>query len=95
MDWAWDPNKAASNLRKHKVSFELAARVFDDPQQLSRPDDHPDEERWLTLGRPLGSSPGVLLVVHTDFDGHGGSGRIISARRATSHERKAYEESAF
>ncbi len=95
MDWAWDRNKAVANLRKHKVSFELAARVFDDPDHLSRPDPDPDEARWRTLGRPFGSSPSVLLVVHTDMDDDGQGGRIISARKATPHERRTYEDGTF
>jgi uncharacterized protein len=95
VDWTWDRNKAAANVRKHKVSFELAARVFDDPNQLSRPDPNPDEERWQTLGRPFSASPGVLMVVHTELDERGRIGRIISARKATSHERRAYEEGTF
>ncbi|MBV8594482.1 MAG: BrnT family toxin [Caulobacteraceae bacterium] len=95
MAWAWDRDKAAANLRKHKVSFELACRVFDDPDQMSRPDPDPDEERWQTLGRPFGSSLTVLMVVHTDADETGADGRIISARRATPHERRAYEGKTF
>ena len=95
MDWVWDRHKAASNLNKHKVSFDLAALVFDDPNHLSRPDPHPDGDRWQTIGRPLAESHLALLVVHTDLDKDGFTGRIISARKATAHERKAYEEGTF
>ena len=90
MTWEWDHAKAAANLRKHAVSFELAQRVFNDPFSLTRRDSFRDEERWQTVGMPFAQSPGLLLVVHTDQDGEGG--RIISARRATALERKAYEK---
>ena len=93
MTWAWDPTKAADNLRKHGVSFELAQRVFNDPFSLTRRDWFRNEERWQTIGMPFAESPGLILVVHTDHDGEGG--RIISARRPTAHERKAYEKGEF
>ena len=86
MRWTWDPDKAAANRRKHGVSFELAVFAFEDPLQLSAPDPHEDGDRWRTLAC-VGAV--CLFVVHT-FDGDGG--RIISARRATRRERRAYEE---
>ncbi|MDE1146429.1 MAG: BrnT family toxin [Azospirillaceae bacterium] len=92
MTWTWDLEKAQANLVKHKISFELAERVFGDPWAITLPDSHPDEERWWTIGRPYADLPGVLFVVHTDAASDGGTGRIISARRATPAERKAYEE---
>ena len=61
----WDPAKAASNLRKHNVSFKLAATVFQDPFMKSIFDrDHSEfEERWITMGQ---TRDGDLLVVsHT------------------------------
>ncbi len=88
MEWRWDQRKAVANKTKHGVSFELAALVFADPLHLSQPDCHPDGHRWITIGRV---SSVTLLVVHTYFD-HESSGRIISARKATAYERKAYEE---
>ena len=88
MEWRWAQRKAAANKTKHGVSFELAVLVFDDPLHLSQLDSHPDGDRWQTIGRVNGVT---LLVVHTDFDDEKG-GRIISARKATAYERKAYEE---
>ena len=94
MTWAWDPWKADANRAKHGVSFHLAALVFEDPLALSVPDPHTDGNRWRTIGRPVADLPTLLLVVHTEADADGTAGRIISARRATAHERKAYEEGA-
>lgn len=91
MPWTWDTDKAASNRRKHGISFELAARVFGDPFALSLPDPHPSEERWRTIGKPSSASALLLFVVHTWSDDEN-TGRIISAREAIPHERKTYEE---
>lgn len=88
MEWHWDERKAGANVSKHGIPFELAVLVFKDPMQLTFPNDHPDDDRWETYGRVDVST---LVVVHTIYDDESG-GRIISARRATAHERKAYEE---
>lgn len=92
MTWTWDPRKAEANRAKHGVSFDLAALVFDDPLALSVPDPDPDGDRWRTVGRPVASLPTLLLVVHTEPGRDDAPGRIISARRATRHERRAYEQ---
>ncbi len=92
MRWTWDPDKAAANRAKHGLSFETAVLVFDDPLHASKPDPHPDEDRWQTIGLV---GPVLLVVVHTwpdDSEGGEPVGRIISARKATARERKAYEE---
>ncbi len=92
MQISWDPNKNRSNLLKHKVSFEVASLVFDDPLHLSRLDRIVDgEERWLTMGMVGGVL--LLVVAHTWGDADGEMTiRIISARKADSSERKSYEE---
>lgn len=97
MRWTWNPIKAAENLRKHRVSFDLAVRVFGDPHALVLADPYPDEERWRTIGRPSAASPIVLFVVHTwdDETQPDPVSRIISARRAEPHERRAYDEGQF
>jgi uncharacterized DUF497 family protein len=94
MRWTWDPDKAAANCVKHGVSFEAAVLVFDDPLHESKPDLRPDGDRWHTIGRV---GPVLLLVVHTWPESEGGepAGRIISARKATAHERKVYEKGNF
>ena len=92
MRWTWDPVKAKKNFEKHKVSFELAETALGDPLCLSVPDFYPEEERWITLGSPSLDRTVVLYVVHTWPEDESGAGRIISARRAESHERTDYEE---
>jgi len=84
----WDPVKAESNIKDHKVRFEEAATVFDDPLARTVPDaEHSsEEERFVTMGR---SSSGVLLVVcHCDRRNRL---RIISARFPEPRERRDYE----
>jgi uncharacterized protein len=95
MRWTWDPDKAAANRVKHRLSFETAVLVFDDPLHASKPDPHPEGDRWHTIGLV---GPVLLLVVHTwpeEAETGEPVGRIISARKATAHERKAYEEGNF
>ena len=92
MRWIWDPEKAKKNLEKHKVSFEPAERALEDPLCISVPDPYPQEERWRTLGSPTTDGVVILYVVHTWPQDESRSGRIISARKATSHERQEYEE---
>ena len=89
MRFEWDRLKDEENRTKHGVSFEEASSVFADPLAATIPDpDHSQTEmRFLTMGR---SSTGRLVVVsHTEEEDD--LFRIISAREATSHERKAYE----
>ena len=93
MRWTWDPRKNRRNTKTHGLSFETAVLVFDDPHAAARRDPCPDEPRWQTIGM-IGTV--VVLVVHTWSESDPGedSGRIISARKATSHERRACEEGA-
>jgi len=89
MEFKWNPQKAAKNLRKHKVSFKEAATVFSDPLSATVPDpDHSEEEdRYIIVGM---SNRLRLLIV--SFAEEGDDIRIISARELTRGERKAYEE---
>lgn len=92
MRYAWDENKNRQNRIKHRISFETAALVFEDPHAVSVLERVENgEERWQTLG--LAGGIVVLLVVHT-YGEEGGEEviRIISARKATPRERKFYEE---
>ena len=87
MRFQFDPKKAASNLRRHGVSFADAEGVFLDPLALHQPDpDAEGEERFIAVG--LGSGGKLLVVVYTL---RGEAIRVISARRATRREVKDYE----
>ena len=95
--FTWDEDKNLANQRKHNgISFEVAARVFNDPFCLTRQDRIEDfETRWQTVGVVHGVT--LLLVAHTitEEDGEGQTVeiiRIISARRADRSERQRYEE---
>jgi uncharacterized protein len=86
MDFEWDPKKAATNLAKHGVAFEVAKEVFLDPAALVEIDDtSPGEERWRIIG--LAGSK-VLFVVYAEQDND--VIRIISARKAIKREERAY-----
>ena len=84
----WDPKKAVSNLKDHGVSFDEATTVFGDLLAMNMPDpDHSeDEQRFLVLGM---SSASKFLVV--SYAERSTRTRIISARLATGHERRKYE----
>ena len=88
MKFEWDLIKAAINLQKHAVSFEDAARVFEDALSATFPDpDHSaGEARLISYG--LLDDGRLLVVSHTERDD---AIRIISARLATRAERKRYE----
>ena len=85
----WDPNKAADNLREHKVSFAEAATVLSDDYALTRDDpDAMGEQRFVSLGM---SATGAMLVVvytHREPDIY----RIISAWKAIKPQRTQYEK---
>lgn len=105
MTFHWDRDKNRFNRAKHGVSFETASKVFEDPRALSRLERVvAGEERWQTVGTVGGVT--VLLVAHLwhesagqEDQGHDEQGgevvRIISARKATRNERRAYEEGRF
>jgi uncharacterized DUF497 family protein len=89
MNFEWDDSKAASNLRKHSVSFDEATTVYGDPLAITFPDPlHSEEEnRYLTFGNS--SSDRFIVVAHTDRDDRI---RIISVREMTRKERYDYEQ---
>ena len=96
MRWTWSEKKNQVNKLNHGISFETAELVFADPLALSRQDPHPDGDRWQTVGL---IGPVTVFVVHTQPESEAGAdketGRIVSARKATAHERRAYEEGDF
>lgn len=87
----WDDEKARINKQKHKVSFETAAYVFDDPFCITVQDRFENGEyRWQTIGKLYNGV--VLLVAHTFvYDHETEIIRIISARKATTREKQRYE----
>ena len=93
-NFEWDPNKAKSNIEKHKISFEDATSVFKDENAVSIFDeDHStNEDRWITIGMDIKTR--TLVVVHTFVTLNKSSCniRIISARKATKNEQKYYQE---
>jgi uncharacterized DUF497 family protein len=86
MRYTWDEDKAARNLRIHKIAFEDAFKIFGGPT-LERLDDRFDypEERWYAIGLAEGRP---VTVIYTDLDDQ--TRRIISAWKAEKHEQEAY-----
>ena len=87
-DFEWDPDKAAANLKKHKVSFFEAATVFQDLDVVIESDPLHSEGEWRGIAIGYSTLSRVLLVVHT---GRGERTRLISARKATREERRKYD----
>lgn len=86
----WNSAKATANLRKHGISFEEAKSVFYDEfavQFFDSENSELEEDRFLMLG--LSSESRILIVCHCERDS-GNTIRLISARKATSRERKFY-----
>ncbi len=90
MLFEWDSDKAQINITKHGITFQEASTAFGDPFSMTIPDpDHSeDEQRLLLMGR---SSENRLMVV--SFTDRDPKTRIISARKATTTERRKYEKS--
>ena len=89
LNFEWDEEKAKTNLKNHRVSFDEATTVFSDLVSITVPDpDHSaDEQRYIDIGS---SDRGrILVVVYTE---RGMNIRIISCRKATPTERRHYEE---
>jgi uncharacterized DUF497 family protein len=90
----WDDRKASENFKKHKVSFEEAKTVFNDPLLITFPDEYHSaaEERFISIG--ASASREILLVVHTEREETEIAlvVRLISCRKATPLERRTYEE---
>ena len=92
LTFEWDENKATANIQKHHVSFTEAKTIFDDPFLWTFLDsEHSEgEQRYVSIGT---SAKGrTLVVVHTERHPNI---RIISCRKATASERKAYAKTNF
>jgi uncharacterized DUF497 family protein len=85
VEFEWDRRKAISNLKTHGVDLADAVTVFDDDLAVTMPDEHPEEQRFITLG--MDALGRVLVVV---YSWRGDRIRIISARKATPRERRQY-----
>ncbi len=89
MEFAWNEEKAKTNLSKHGVGFAEAKTVFDDPLCIDfyDPDHSDDEHRYIIVGESQYDR--LLIVAYTERED---TTRLIGAREATTAERKAYEE---
>ena len=89
LTFEWDEVKAKNNLKKHKISFEEGKTIFNDPFLFTFPDNEHsnDEERLINIG--LSTAGRVLVLTHTERQD---KIRIITCRRATTRERRFYEE---
>ncbi|UWQ57278.1 BrnT family toxin [Leisingera caerulea] len=86
----WDTDKDSANLKKHGISFEEAAAIFQNDVLTDEDTSAYGERREISFGR-LEGDPGttvIVCVVHTERNGNT---RIISARKATTHERKNFD----
>ena len=92
MKFEWDKNKAAKNINKHRISFDEARSVFNDPEFITLVDEEHStyEERYISIG--LSKNGRLLILAHTD---HEGRIRIISARKTTKKEEAFYENSEW
>lgn len=91
----WDEAKNRANILKHGISFRRATQIFDDPYHLAIPERIENgEQRWQTFGLVEGHL--LLMVAHTIYEELGDEiveiVRVITARKATKHERRRYEE---
>ena len=86
MGFQWNHNKAQSNLKKHGIDFADAVTIFDDFNAVTINDPSQSEERFITIG--MDAYGRILVVVYT---WRANDIRLISARKATKHERKQYE----
>lgn len=89
VEFEWDDEKAASNLKKHGVSFEESVTTFNDSgiAAIFDPDHSEDEKRYISIGTSIQRR--LLVIVHTAREERI---RLISCRKATNAERKAYEK---
>ena len=91
-NFEWDPAKAKTNIKKHRVGFDRATEIFIDPMMLTIFDEaHSEsEDRWITVGQDRNNV--TLVVVHTFKEVNQSDAviRILSARRATKKEGRQY-----
>jgi uncharacterized DUF497 family protein len=88
LSFEWDDAKDASNLRKHGVAFDEAVSVFGDARAVTFSDTDHSESEYRSRTYGVSNKGRLLVVVHTE---RRHSVRIISARKATRHEKAIYE----
>ena len=86
MRCVWDDRKASANFKKHGVSFDEASSAFEDKLGAYYPDTL-HEDRFILIG--YSGRQRLLYVVHAEVEAD--AIRIISARKATKHEKARYE----
>jgi uncharacterized DUF497 family protein len=88
MKFEWDEQKNQANIKKHGMDFADAHKVFEYPMLVNL-DDRQDygEDRWIGVGL---MDMRVVVIVFTEPDEN--TIRVVSFRKATSHERKRYEQ---
>jgi len=86
VEFEWERKKALSNLKKHGIDFADAVSVLEDEIAITIPDEHPFEERFVTIG--MDALGRILVVVYT---WRRDRIRIISARKATAKEINQYK----
>ena len=86
MEFEWDGHKAVANRKKHGIDFADAVAILYDELAVTIPDEHADEERFITIG-----TDALARIVVLVWTWHEGQIRLISARKATPRERRQYE----
>ena len=86
VEFEWDPEKNAENLRKHRINFETTAKLWDDENLIVLSSRYPKEDRYLAIGS-IGRT--LWTAVFTE---RGARVRLISVRRARKDERQIYDE---
>jgi uncharacterized DUF497 family protein len=89
LNFEWDEDKAAANLKKHKISFEEAKTVFADPFAITIDDPKHSLEEYRFIDTGMSADGKVLVVSYTEREQ---KIRLISCRKATKTEHKIYEE---
>jgi uncharacterized DUF497 family protein len=82
--FSWDDQKNNSNQEKHKISFEDAIDIFNDPDRINYKSTRKGEQRFKTIGKAFQA---IIIVIFTTRKL---VVRIISARRASKKERREY-----
>lgn len=89
MVFEYDPKKSQANKAKHRIDFEEAQALWDDPYGVEFPSTQPGEKRFARVAQISKSDPRIWVAIFTLREGRA---RIISVRRAHKNEEKLYEQ---